>query len=192
MVETGQVLEGAPVVPTSIPGYRYDKSANSVIATNSTVYARKIPLLSIRKSLLEKHEKLGIIRHSNTSEGCSVNLEAARFLKVWHDHSSVAGHGHLLVLVSVIYDTVFFLTQEEADLKLKKKIDIQSTVEEPVIHIIGRSSSSLEDQALFSATRNECLESLSTQMTLNSGMKVRDTVRFFHGDGPAQQFEAGH
>lgn len=33
---------------------------------------------------------------------------------------------------------------------------------------------------------------LDTPLTLSGGMKVRDIVRFFHGDGPAQQFEAGN
>ena len=27
-----------------------------------------------------------------------------RYLKIWHDHSSIANHGYLLVLVSFIYD----------------------------------------------------------------------------------------
>ncbi len=95
--------------------------------------------------------------------------------------------------MSVIYeDTAFYLTQEEANSKLKKEIDIQSTVEAPAIHILGRSSSSVEDQALFSVTRKECLSMLNTPLTLSDGRKVRDIVRFFHGDGPAQQFEAGN
>ena len=99
---------------------------------------------------------------------------------------------YFLVLVSVLYDSSFFLTQKEATSKLGKDIDVQSTVETPEIHILGRSSSSLEDQALFSACRNECLSELNSSLSLRNGTQVTDVLRFFHGDGPAQQFEAGN
>ena len=71
-------------------------------------------------------------------------------------------------------------------------IDVQSTVESPEVYILGRSSSSLEDQALFSACRNECINTLHTPLLLSNGTKILDVLRFFHGDGPAQQFEAGN
>lgn len=60
------------------------------------------------------------------------------------------------------------------------------------VHILGRSSSSLDDQALFSAARNQCISKLDTPLELCDGIKVFDVLRFFHGDGPAQQFEAGN
>lgn len=84
------------------------------------------------------------------------------------------------------------MTQEEADAVLDKNIDVQGTVETPEVHILGRSSSSLEDQALFSACRNECLKLLDEPLSLSDGIQVKDVMRFFHGDGPAQQFEAGN
>lgn len=68
----------------------------------------------------------------------------------------------------------------------------KGTVETPELHILGRSSSSHEDQALFTECRNECLSKLSTPLHLSNGMKVVDILRFFHGDGLAQQFEAGN
>ena len=168
---------------------------NSVVETTSLVCARKIPLLEIREKLLQKHKNMGLIRDSileaePDSEG--LDPPKCRYLKVWHDHSSVAGHGYFLVLVSVLYDPSFFITQQEASLKLGKDIDVQSTIEATEIHILGRSSSSLEDQALFSACRNECLGKLSSPLSLSSGVQVTDAIRFFHGDGPAQQFEAGN
>ena len=36
-----------------------------------------------------------------------------RHIKIWHDHSSISAHGHLLVLVSIIYDLAFLYTTEE-------------------------------------------------------------------------------
>lgn len=55
-----------------------------MFATTSIVHARKIPLLSIRKLLLEKHEKLGIIRQFNTSQEDSImaDIEVRRYLKI--------------------------------------------------------------------------------------------------------------
>ena len=48
-----------------------------------------------------------------------------RYLKLWHDHSSISGHGYLLVLVSVIYDPAFVYTTEE--MKAIKGVDIIPT-----------------------------------------------------------------
>lgn len=36
-----------------------------------------------------------------------------RLFTIWHDHSTVAGRSHFLVLVSMIYDPLVFLTPEE-------------------------------------------------------------------------------
>ena len=61
-------------------------------------------------------------------------LNHQRFFKVWHDHSTIGGHSHLMILISPIYDPAFY----------------------------------------------------------TAGTPVVDVLRFFHGDKPAQQFEAGH
>ena len=216
-LETGEISQGIPVVPTTIQSFRFSKEQSSVKEIISTVHARKIPLTDIRRRLLEKHEKLGLIRIctrvedeelrstlENLDKSVKVgkgqanlrkhlqDITTTRYLKVWHDHSTIAGHGHFLVLVSVVYDPAFYLTTEEVREKLGRDIDVQSTVEAPEVHILGRSSSSLEDQALFNACRRDCLLQLSTPLHLNTGTEVHDTLRFFHGDGPAQQFEAGN
>lgn len=134
-----------------VPGLSFNSTSNEVVETSSTVFAKKVPLLDIRKKLLDKHEKLGIIRSSALGDDPTTSTNSTRYLKLWHDHSPIAGHGHFLVLVLVIYDAAFYLTQEEVNLKLEKDIDVQSTVESPELHILGRSSS---DQALFSSCRN--------------------------------------
>ena len=73
---------GVSVVPTSVSSFSYSKADSNVITT-STVHAKKIPLLDIRKKLLRKHENLGIIRNCESPESSST-----RHCKVWHDHSS--------------------------------------------------------------------------------------------------------
>ena len=58
-LETGELSEGIPVVPTTVNSFRFSKVRSGVNETTTTVHARKIPLTDIRNRLLEKHEKLG-------------------------------------------------------------------------------------------------------------------------------------
>ena len=81
--ESGEIAEGIPVVPTTVSAISYNRSNNSVFEKASTIHARKIPLLDIRKRLLEKHEKLGILRIS-ASDG----EQMTRYMKMWHDCQS--------------------------------------------------------------------------------------------------------
>ena len=48
-----------------------------------------------------------------------------RFLKVWHDHSSVSGHG-LLVLASCIYDPALLYTPKEMKERTGRAVNVQS------------------------------------------------------------------
>ena len=84
----------------------------------------------------------------------------------------------------------YYTSQEMKDLK-GINIDVPATVEKPEVHIIGRSSSSTQDQLLFVDTRRECLQQMRSTLITTAGVEVRDIVRFFYGDGPAAQFEAG-
>ncbi len=94
--------------------------------------------------------------------------------------------------MAAIYDPAFYYTPEEMEAKVGKKVDVQSVVEAPEIHILGRSTSSIEDQLKFNECRVQSLQDLAVQLTTEAGTPVQDILRFFHGDGPAQQFEAGH
>ena len=158
--------------------------------------------------MLTKHSELGLIRGSTECDLPANELKArleklgenidpdisptdiqahykrlttTRHLKIWHDHSTVGGHGHFLVLVSAVYDPAFYFTSAE----MKEKgiiIDVQSVVETPEIHILGHSTSSLDNQAA----------DLNHTLNLSTGEEVTDIIRFFHGDGPAAQFESGN
>ena len=171
--------------------------------------------------MLERHEELGLIRqhpdeyyatlssgemkemliklHEHVEPNMSdeelreklKSVSRTRLLKVWHDHSEIAGHSHLLVLVAAVYDPAFYYTTEEMQSK-GVNIDVPTVVEDPQIHILGRSTSSLSDQAQFIESRRECLLDLSQELTTKAGIPVNDVMRFFHGDGPAMQFEAGN
>lgn len=70
-------------------------------------------------------------------------------------------------------------------------MDVQHIVEEPEAHILARSKSSLQDQSMFTQCRIDCLRNMSTTLFTRTGVPINDVIRFFHGDGPAQQYEAG-
>ena len=71
-------------------------------------------------------------------------------------------------------------------------IDVVNVVERPEIHIIARSGSADCDQMAYSKSRVECLLEIDSSIKTQSGQPITDIVRFFHGDHPAQQFEAGN
>ena len=218
-IAKGDIEVGKEIVKTSYTSYKTNKE-NEIEKTVKEISARKIPLKQIRQRLLEKHKQKGLIRdYSNdyleslsdkevkqklqklheyhctrSSEEHLARLKEVtrtRNFKIWHDHSEISGHSHFLVLVSVVYDPAFFYTNGE----LKSKglnIDIQTFVEEPQVHILARSSSSVEDQQMFSECRRECTDQLQETLKTSRGTVITDVIRIFHGDGPAQRFEAGN
>ena len=217
-ISKGEIIIGDEVVPTTHDSFTIDTETHTLQANRVTTCGRRIRLRHIREKLLKKHEDMGIVRDNcdeyfanmtheevvsrlkelnipfNESHDLRQKLQDAcrtRYLKVWHDHSSIANHGYLLVLVSFIYDTAFYYTtQEMKDLK-GISIDVPAFVQIPEVHIIARSSSSTQDQLLFIDVRKECIEEMSDTLKTTAGVEVHDIVRFFYGDGPAAQFEAG-
>ena len=197
-IESGELFVGIESVKTTET--RYSTHDGELVQNSSDVLACKIPLQNLRERLLAKHESLGIIRqhpdeyyeklslaeikfqlaqlHEAIDDGLSEddlrqklkNLSRQRLLKVWHDHSEIGGHSHILVLVAAVYDSAFYYTPEEIREK-GENIDVPTVVEDPDLHILGRSSSSLCDQLQYIKCRRECLLSLrlnkhSLQLTL--------------------------
>ena len=87
------------------------------------------------------------------------SISRIRHLKVWHDHSDIAGHSHLFVLIAVVYDQALYYTSKEMQDK-GINIDVPA-IEDPQLHILSRSSSSINDQTQFIESRRECLLELS-------------------------------
>ena len=83
-----------------------------------------------------------------------------------------------------------YTPQELADKGIN--IDVISTVEKPQIHILARSGLSDIEQMVYNDTRSKCLHDLDTPVQTVAGKPVTDIIRYFHGDGPAQEFEVGH
>ena len=113
-----------------------------------------------------------------------------RCLKIWHDHGKIAGQSYMLILVSSIYDPAVYYTPEEL-VSRSVSLDVTCIVELPEIHFISRCGSSDAEQFMLNEFRTECVQKLSEPIYTTSGQPMYDTLRFFHGDGPAQQFQAG-
>ena len=214
----GEINIGKEVVESSYRNYSVDSKTNQVQENTIKISARKISLLEIRKKILEKHESLGILRDSSDFYFQNLSPEEVnsqlrnlgifqctgdklqmlkklcrtRHIKIWHDHSQIAAHGYLLVLASVIYDPAFFYTSKEMKELKNVTIDVPAILDNAEVHILGRSSSTTEDQLMFVETRRNCLKEIGERVFTKSGIEVIDKVRFFYGDGPAAQFEAGH
>jgi hypothetical protein len=121
------------------------------------------------------------------------STERHRHLLIWHDNSTVANHGYLLclVLLVVLYDPAVHLTNDEYNSKTGKTVSVQKIVEKPHLHFIARCGSSEAEQLAYSETRLTCIKELATNLTTPTGNKCVDSARFFHGDNPAREVEAG-
>ena len=60
-----------------------------------------------------------------------------------------------------------------------------------MIYMISPSSSSPSDQLALVGDRIECLLEMSNTVVAENGVPLKDKMRFFCGDKPAQQFERG-
>ncbi len=116
-------------------------------------------------------------------------LSRKRNLKLWHDHSTIARHSYFLIVITPIYDKAFYYTADEIEQRTGVRLNVQTLVERPEIHILGRSGA---DQKLFNECRQECMKAISEPVETGSKIIIEDCIRFFHGDGPAQQYESGH
>ena len=114
-----------------------------------------------------------------------------RQLQVWHDNSTILNNGYFMVTVNTCYDKNIHNTREEYEEKTWIDINLQADIEKPQIHIITKTSSSIEDQLLHSATRLECIKGLDIELEISNRHKIIDKLCFFHGDDPSAQLEAG-
>ena len=214
LIESGEFTLGEPCTPHTVLKSIVTPDGE-VKTVEVNLVGRKIPLTDLRKSLLLKYEKymrlntdaeilhmteeqilnLFSIAHHYPPSGSSLeqlrselaNIQRTRNIATWHDHSTILKHGYILFAIRVVYDPAVFLT----DLECSQVTNIQETVEQPVIYIISPSSSSPSDQLALIGDRVECLQEMSISLTASNGVVVNDTMRFFCGDKPAQQFERG-
>ena len=112
---------------------------------------------------------------------------------LWIDHASVLSHGHLLGLVKCMYSKRFFYTSQEIFERTGEHIDVQAIVEFPETYFLAKCRDTIDDKLTFIESRREDIDELvfDVQLTQTDDRKVRDRLRFFTGDEPERQFEAG-
>jgi hypothetical protein len=162
------------------------------ILDNQKDFRRKTDVSSLTQNDLEKIYKIiGEDLPSSEKEAKEklTDIENTFNLKIWHDHSDILNHSYYTVMISTLYDPACYLTNEEYMEMFPERppVDIQGQIERPYLYILGQSSSSDIDQLSYILTRIEDLKTLRKQEG-----ESKYILRFFSGDGPARQFEAGH
>ena len=180
-IRTKEFSIGELIVPKKFKKLLLDKD-NNIKEVEFITEGRKRPLDEIREKMLEKQiqytrshpdlyydemtrievaSRLKELNELDETEGLTKmrkklkSLERTRHLIVWHDHSTVANHGHLMFMISVLYDPAFHITTEEYKEKTGKNIDIQEAVEQPQVYIIARYSNKLQQTAHAAISVNQ-------------------------------------
>ncbi|XP_047129004.2 uncharacterized protein LOC124809199 [Hydra vulgaris] len=193
---------------------------NSLVTEEFLVSGRKLSIDDIRADMYENHkafmrlttdqEYLALSRETiidglkrigefnDDYENRSVlhlretfkKFERTRHLMFWHDGSSLSNHGHILMLISVMYDKAIFFNNDEYYEKYGEKINIQAIVEKPFLYILARCPSN-DEQLEYRNLRIEDIISLKYPIIVNNDIEIFDVLRIFKGDHPASQFESG-
>lgn len=138
------------------------------------------------ETILKRFSKLKIPVPSEPMSALDelMKLEHTRNLKVWHDHSDILNHSYVSFMISALYDTAVYLTDEEFKERYPDRtpVDVQSAVEKPYLYILGQSKATDVDQLSYTSTRLEDINSLH-QPTYFKGTAIYDVLRVFSGDG---------
>ena len=219
-IRNKEYMLGELVVPRTYKKMVLAEDGKSLKEECFTVSGRKIPLIDIRRRLMEKHEKLGIVRKTSDMDYekmtaatlCQrlkelneykageteqemrdqlIKTERTRHLSIWHDHSKVMNRGHMVFMVNALYDEALYYTDEEMKAMGHEEVDVQHLVEQLHIYIMGRSSDSETEQLCYVETRLECLAMMGVPVRTSEGTAITDNIRLFIADHPAQEFECG-
>lgn len=89
--------------------------------------------------------------HKDSQQETETNETHTRHLKIWHDHSDILNHMYISTMVSMLYDTASFITDEEYRTKYPERppADVQAMVEKPFLYILSQSSRSDIDQLTY-------------------------------------------
>ena len=172
------------------------KKYQHLMRLNSDAYFDNIQ----REELTRRLSLIGELNQNENINDMKQKLkkyERSRNLQMWHDASVIANHGHILFCVNVLYDPAVFYTSEEYKQLTGNIINIQREVETPELYIIARCKSN-DEQLGYIQTRVECLKEMKNGIELKTidekygDIVLNDTMRLFHGDGPAVALEAGN
>ena len=91
---------------------------------------------------------------------------------------------------SELYNPAIHYRDDEFLAKFKKDIHVQPHIEKPVLYLIARCPAT-DQQLLYSSLRRTDIFELKEELSTSYGLILTDKLRFFKGDSPAKQFEAG-
>ena len=147
-IRNKEYLLGELIVPRKYKKMVLAEDGKSLKEECFTVSGRKISLIEIRRRLMEKHEKLGIVRKTTDEEYDKMtesdlslklqklneytegeidqqmrqrlmSIERTRHLSLWHDHSKVTNRGHKVFMVNALYDEALYYTDKEMEKKCR-------------------------------------------------------------------------
>ena len=114
-----------------------------------------------------------------------------RHIIIWQDHSSMANHGHILLMIRIAYDPAVYYTPSEMFAMMGENIDVQEIVERPQVYLLARARDTVLDKLSYVQTRVDDIRELSTRVKSKQGAEFTDVMRFFCGDHPEMAFEKG-
>ncbi len=182
-----------------------------------TVSGRKIPLLEIRKNILDQQEKDGLVRdHSDAHYEAMTNQDLIKRLQELREYKEPSEATREELVESLKYwertrhlifwsDHSSIMNHGHILLTVNciydpafyltsaelNGLDVQELVEKPQIYLLARCRDTIEDQLLYSETRLEDLQQLDIEIFSSHSVPVKDICRMFHGDHPAQEVECG-
>ena len=98
----------------------------------------------------------------------------------------------MLLTVQVLWSASIFLTDDEVLRRTGKSVNVQEIVERPRLYIFARSQDSILEKLTYIETRAEDVLELKWPIKSPKGQTIHDHLRFFKGDHPEIQFEAGN
>ena len=180
-VLSGELDIGKSVAPKTFTCKVLQLTDGTLVEKSTEVEGRMYSIDQIRKQDTERLSKIGMLRSSAQ--------EHDRYFTIWADHSDLLSHSHFLITFSWIYDPSWALTDEEYKAIHGHNADVQSIVERPVLHLLARSGSTVEEQLVYGEKRLNDMVT-TEQITIN-GITYSDRCRFFCGDGPQRAVEWG-
>jgi len=183
------------------------------------VSGRNIPLLDIRKRLLEEREKEGLVRdHSDAhyeemtieeiknrlkelgeldedSESTMTRQELVKLFQHWERTRHLmfwSDHSSIMNHGHILLtvNAIYDPAFYFTSEELGGK-DVQELVEKPQMYLMARCRDTLEDQLLYSDTCLEDIQQLNLEITSSHKVPIQDICRMFHGDHPSQEVESG-
>ncbi|XP_066926551.1 uncharacterized protein [Clytia hemisphaerica] len=210
MIEDGRYAAGEMIVPQTFEIMTMD--GDEIKIKTFEVSGRKFPIDWVKEEMNKAHRNFFRLKpdefYESLSDETRTNefermqeqigsvdqlkiLQRQRTIACWHDGSPISNASHLLVMFCAIYDPAIFLKDDEYFKETGEETSVQAEVEMPIPYILARCPSSGQ-QLMYSDVRLKDVMAWNKHDCKVLGVNIVDRIRFFKGDAPACQVEAGH